>query len=729
MILSTLVCVAVPLDFRAVSLPKTAGSIGEWEITGLPTPEDPYNPQSWSVVVSVAAEGKKPKVFHGFWREGAFIEKQPDGGWKGRSKGKGSWRVRWTPLNGGSHRLTAAVYRSGRLLGRTETRVKVASAPVKGFLKVSPENPHYFAHRDGSRFLAIGWNACWWTGGGLADYEMWAEAMQKAGMNFTRLWMSPWCFGIETDPSSLGRYDQGAAEALDRALAIFQKRGIQVMLCLDYHGMLNDVKDFWGSNDNWRLNPYNAVNGGPAKTQNDFFTNEEARKLYKRRLRYLAARFGAHPNVAFWEFWNEIDNVRNRYRAADMIAWHKEMTDEIRSLDPYGRLVTTSLTSDIFPDLWRAPNLDLVQSHSYNQSNPGPNFAARAAKFRRDFNRPWLMGEYGVDFRAPKLEDDPQSRGLKQALWGTLVGGSAGSAQSWWWETLHTQGVYPLFRSLADFVKASPIGSRGWSPMAVESGGGAQILPPLPNGGLPFDVTAPLAQEWESGGKGTAILLDLAGAAGQASQLSGFVHGSSKPELKRPFRILAHFGAGGRVGVKVNSVSDLAILEFWVDGVKKLEKSFPDKDGKTDVSNEFAEEVWVDVPAGRREVELRNTGRDWAALDWLQAKGVLPSGATPEEGISLKGAASGTPTAAAVWLLDPSVSYPANAKQALAREVANGSASLSGVEDGTWEIRWWSTGSGGWKGVTRSRAHGGILRLTPPPFREDIAGLARRVGP
>ena len=60
----------------------------------------------------------------------------------------------------------------------------------------------------------------------------------------------------------------------------------------------------------WPVNPYNTVNGGPAKTPADFWTDPTARALYRRRLRYLVARYGSQTSIAFWELWNETDAPR-----------------------------------------------------------------------------------------------------------------------------------------------------------------------------------------------------------------------------------------------------------------------------------------------------------------------------------------------------------------------------------------------------------------------------------
>lgn len=709
-----------------IAAPNRVGLTTEWTIQGLPVPARPFADADWRIQATLVRPGQPPAKVEGFWYVPFRDGKGPEDKVTFTPTGKAEWRLRFTPMRPGAHRMRVRVTYRGALRGTMASDFRVAPGPLRGFTRVNPRNSSYLVTADGQRMIPIGWNLAWWTQGGFKDYEKWSDQMQTAGMNFARLWMSPWCFGIETDPGQLGNYGLDRAWALDRVLETLRQRGIHVMLCLDYHGMLNETKDFWGGNDNWRLNPYNQVNGGPARTQNEFFTDPAARALYRQRLRYLVSRYGSYPNVAVWEFWNEIDNVQSTFQANDMIAWHREMAAAVRQMDPYGRLVSTSLTSDTFPSLWSTAKLDLVQSHSYNASNPGIEFAERAARFRLAERRPYLVGEYGVDFRAPMLENDPKQRGLKQALWGSLIGGGAGSAQSWWWETLHTQGVYPMYRSLSRFVSATPIGSPGWQPLRTTNPEASTVLPPARAGSPAFTVRIPLVNAWGDRNRGVLILTDALGAGAQSAHLNGYLHGTSKPELRRPFRLKGHFGPSARMGYRLNSVSQAADLRVLVDDREVAAKAYPDRDGKTEVIGEYNDEVSVAIPEGTHTVEIRNVGPDWAALDWVEVAGVRPTQALAAESFLLATAASGTDREAAIWVMDRAYSYPANARELSAREVKGGWTEVRGMRDGPYSARWWHTRLGMWQGTTTAMSSRGRLRLTIPPFTEDIAAMVRR---
>jgi hypothetical protein len=177
----------------------------------------------------------------------------------------------------------------------------------------------------------------------------------------------------------------------------------------------------------------------------------------------------------------------------------------------------------------------------------------------------------------------------------------------------------------------------------------------------------------------------------------------------------------------VNSVSDFADLRILVDGKEAAARAFPDKDGKTESIGEYGETLWAEVPPGTRTVEVKNVGRDWASLDWVEVQGALPSNLPSDAATPVWACATGDGQAAALWVQDPAFSYPANAKDPVGRVVANSWVRLKGLKPGRYTVRWWDTAGGRWtSGVSVSADNHG-LRLKVPPFREDIAALVRRV--
>jgi endo-1,4-beta-mannosidase len=60
------------------------------------------------------------------------------------------------------------------------------------------------------------------------------------------------------------------------------------------------------------------------------------------------------------------------------LPWHKEMSDYLRSIDPFGHLITTSFWSKTGPEeYWQLENIDIVQTHCYTNDDSNVAEAVR----------------------------------------------------------------------------------------------------------------------------------------------------------------------------------------------------------------------------------------------------------------------------------------------------------------------------------------------------------------
>ncbi|MCC6642236.1 MAG: DUF5060 domain-containing protein, partial [Deltaproteobacteria bacterium] len=260
----------------------------------------------------------------------------------------GRWAWRW-------------VVRAPHGSAATEWREIMVDPPAPGrhgFVRVSPRDARYLRFDDGAPYVAIGENTAWYDGRGTYAYDDWFAKLAAAGANYARIWMPGWAFGLEWD-AALGDYSIRLDRAwqLDRVLEAAERHGIYVMLCLQNHGAFSLEHD-----SEWTDNPYNAANGGPLAQPEEVFSDESARALFRRRLRYVVARWGWSPNVLAWELWNEVDLVP---ASPAMVGWHAEMARELRALDPNDHLVSTSLARGDVSPLWSLPEIDLLQIHHY----------------------------------------------------------------------------------------------------------------------------------------------------------------------------------------------------------------------------------------------------------------------------------------------------------------------------------------------------------------------------
>jgi hypothetical protein len=444
-------------------------------IDGVPTAANPFDSELIALDLEVMQpSGQRLRVPGYFHRE--FDRKLEGNREILTPNGEGNWRINWLPLQAGRHTLIATVTLGGQLAAQGETTVDIVAGKRHGLARIEPEGKRYFCLDNGTPLFLKGLCTCWHGSRGTYDYDDWLEAYQKAGINYIRIWMWHEAFGIEWDKGDKIRYRLDNAWRLDQVLMEAQRRGVFVMLCLDYHGIFEVKPDFWGGNNFWPRHPYNAANGGPCQTQNDFFTNPEAKKLYANRLRYIVARWAGFSNILAWEFFNEIDNEYTYLKHEDVVAWHREMGRRLRSIDPFQHLISSSFTGGSErPDLFNLPEMDFAQYHSYNETHPARMMAEKSARFFEKYRKPFFVSEYGTDWKGWKPDADPHFRALHQAIWSGVFTGAAGTGMTWWWESIHTANLYHHWSALSNFLEGTGIARSDLRPATFENGSDAVI--------------------------------------------------------------------------------------------------------------------------------------------------------------------------------------------------------------------------------------------------------------
>ncbi|MBN1765256.1 MAG: DUF5060 domain-containing protein [Sedimentisphaerales bacterium] len=255
------------------------------------------------------------------------------------------------------------------------------------------------------------------------------------------------------DAPGLGRYYQKTAERFDEILRLSEEKGVYIMLAHDYHGTFKPKLDRWGSNDEWRRNPYNVVNGGPCQGPTDYFTHPEAIRYYKNRLRYMVARWGFSPYLACWEFWNEIDNAMDwqNIPPAAIVNWHREMADYLKQIDPYQHLVTTSVVNREVPGLWDIKNLEFTQHHNYGPTDDMKN---SILNYTERFHKPDVVGEFAVSWKGPGKDqpDELYETQMHLGLWRGMFSPCPILPLTWWWEWHLDNNHYFHLKNAAQFV-------------------------------------------------------------------------------------------------------------------------------------------------------------------------------------------------------------------------------------------------------------------------------------
>jgi hypothetical protein len=448
----------------------------EFQITNVPAVSNPFDPGLIALDATFTMPSGKIMVVPAFWYQG-YTRSISGGTEYDTVSGPPQWRLRFTPPEVGSYSLSLAMQTNGQPCGTIITNFVVASnsPPARfGYVGIAPGN-QYFQTGDGQGLPLNGEDVAWPSSRGTYDYDGWFASMQAATENFARVWMWPTSFGIEDAPGTLNNYALQPAWQLDYVLQLAEQKGIYVQLCLDYHGMFEVTPDVWGGNNYWPTNPYNITNGGPCINQDAFFTNSPAKATYQKRLRYLIARYGYSQNLLDWEFFNEIDHEFAYINTTDLAAWHSQMGSWLHVNDPYKHLVTTSLSyASADPGLWAVPQLDFLSWHNYfnGKTNPAAAMVSDASYYRQTYGRAVQVGEYGTDWTGwgNAVVGDPYLRGLRQGIWGGALGGSVGTAMSWWWQNIDSANDYWLYSSLGAILDRTGWGRGSWTNIVFGSG-------------------------------------------------------------------------------------------------------------------------------------------------------------------------------------------------------------------------------------------------------------------
>lgn len=369
------------------------------------------------------------------------------------------WKARFAPSESGNYKYHFRLTKKGSNIENSKEKTFITKdSQSEGFLRLN--NYWTLKFDSGKPFRGIGENIASnpRTKTAKYTYSYLLPKISANGANFIRIWMDQASLPKEwyvprrrpnevTPPETEIKTNQ-----LDETIEIAEKNGIYIMVALDIHGMLID-----GSS--WSGNAFNAVNGGPAKTPAEFFTLEESKIKYKNKLRYFVARWGYSTHIAFWEFFNEVDNAMfgtsQNKPAVPMphkivTDWHREMSDYLKSIDPYKHLVTTSISHREIDGLNDLPSIDLNQKHIYKRTSAmRPETIEGAYKH----GKPYAIGEFGyewdwnLNFASIAVE---KVFDFKRGLWYGMFTPTPILPMSWWWEYFDDRGVTPYFNGVRD---------------------------------------------------------------------------------------------------------------------------------------------------------------------------------------------------------------------------------------------------------------------------------------
>lgn len=431
---------------------------------------NPFDPACVALEAVFSAPDGRETVLPAFFYQGYyFAGPAREGRDDLRPEGAPEWRVRFTPDQVGRYRYRLRLAVDGgrpRPAGPAgEFRVRRSARP--GFVRVSGRDRRYFEFADGRFFYPLGQNIRSLNDlryaalrhlppaapGGTREFADWLERMAASGQNFFETWQAAWWLGLEwlADVDAyqgIGRYNLVNAWKLDWLLGQAAAADIFLQLLIINHGALSTYCD-----EEWDDHPYNRDRGGFLDSPEEFFSDARARALFRRRLRYIVARWAYSPHVFGWEILNEMNLVgasRSFYRQPLLTDWYREMAAGLKELDPWQRPITGHYTILYDSDIFRLPEVDYVVTNAYYP--PRENIVdtlKRISEYNSRFGKPHFVSEFGGNWDAGP--DELLVADLHNGLWAGYHLPFAGTPLFWWHNFITDRDLDETFAALARY--------------------------------------------------------------------------------------------------------------------------------------------------------------------------------------------------------------------------------------------------------------------------------------
>lgn len=696
------------------SLPQFARYEAAFQADGTWT--NPFDPDQVAIDALIRTPGGRELTVPAFFFQD--YERDLAGGYEMLlPKGSPGWRMRFAPAEPGVYRWKLRLRNAGReLLSPEHSFTCTASGERHGYLRISPANPRYFEYDDGTPFFGIGMNIATLGPERLAAADRWYERFAAAGGNLVRSW---WCASgtdVESAASQragegAGRYRQEDCWRIDHLLQQCERLGLHMMCCIETQQYLR--RDAW-----WPFFSYSSAQGGPLSAPADFFTDGNARRLFRNRLRYLVARWSYSTSVYAWQFWNEV-SASNDFRPAPVADWHREMAAYLRGIDPAAHLIHTNFGNlDGYREIDGLPEMEVVSSNIYSRRDMAQTGVWGTRYLADRYRKPFLLTEYGVGHHGGWVPEDPTGIIVHNGLWGPVMSGSAGTGMPWGWgDWIDALDLYRYWKPLAGLVRDVPFSKRDWRPLSVE--------------GFAFRHRAKelrfadvFVEGWPRNYSYTLC----------PPQRPGVFEIDSEGELREEESFSAEFRRGERRVLAATWTVPGALVvhvpEISEAGAPVLRVEIDEREALMQPLERGPEKPWtywrkfaVPVAQGRHEIAISNAGSGalWTAFELQRFR--------RRAGPDLDVAGQGCEDFLLLWLRNPKFIWLCQREGAAPEPQPEGMLTLTGVADGRYAVTWVETTTGESLGSGTVEARDGRLALpTPAVTRSAAAKLVRERG-
>ena len=693
-----------------VPAPGSVGLYGKYEATFQldHVVENPFNADEIDVnCVFIAPSGRESRV------PGFIYDRQA-----------GIWKLRYAPRELGRYQGTIMARGKGWQEELSLLPFDVTESGSKGFVHCTAEKPGRLQFETGEMFLPV--SIVLW-GSFLSANAVELSQLQPAGINHVRLISNESCFGgaynIERTGLPLGEYDLDRAKNLD---GLFERLDALDMY-VTFNFLLNAdfrVTDPWPA---FSTNPYSATNGGPCEVPSDIFTNPEARRLFRQRLRYTLARWGYSTRLSMWELWAEADVCEGFDSHVEAARdWHQEMADYIHATDPYQHPVTSSLSlrskSAVFDSsgIFAIGSIDVVATELYNDRDMGEAVHDDALHTMNKYRKPQLCIELGLAHGMFSDDRDVNGIHVHAALWSSAMSGSSTTPCFWHWSKIMELQLLPHFSAIAKYLEGENF--IGLHPLEVET----LRYNTLPQEPVFGDFELPTPDEEVAWGPP---------AAGAAQEANGAhvirIPNDGQPLEARIPRILppnrpvafdVEYAADGEFVFAGWWLPDTGIAKIRarLDDEEVLHVDLPGVGWEGRLSSPYQEHLGVPfsfpVPKGHHRILLENTGDAWVTMSVDLCNYQRPD----RPNLRVYGLAN--QTRACIWITNRDNTWWRNRMGKTPRDAHNVTAIIGGFQPGNYDVEWWDT----YEGVVSRRESvtadaNGTLELSIPEVARDVA--------
>lgn len=391
----------------------------------------------------------------------------------GGQSGDTTWEAHFTPQQRGRYRYRVRIKTSAGALQSDQLFLDVTPSALDGFLHLSPSSAYDLVFDSGKRFRGVGENYGWET-----DKYKFADMLPRlkgVAVNFVRTWEGPGRYLLQHQ-LPLSHFSPAVTTKLDQVMQLARDNGIYLMSTLEPAIYYLTTPNGGNQDVQWAANPFSTAKGGPCQSTADFFTNPEAKRHYKNKLRYSVAHWGADPHLAVWEFWNEYDHLVEQLGVPTVAIanWHREMGQYLRKIDPYGHIITTSLSHNDYADLWSLPEMQFSQRHLYGSTE---SLSGTIGNYETKYQKPFVSGEFSLDWKWPQMHPASEyGRELHLGLWRGMFAPTPILPMTWWWDFHADNNQYFHFAHAAAMAAKTAEGPGPLEPQSITPSANLEAL-------------------------------------------------------------------------------------------------------------------------------------------------------------------------------------------------------------------------------------------------------------